>query len=63
MSAFTLHHGLPADLRDQAVALYWQAFGAKLGRVMGPEDKALRYLSHVMRLENGIGALDGHGRR
>jgi GNAT superfamily N-acetyltransferase len=61
-AAFTLNHGLPADMRDQAVALYWQAFGPKLGRVMGPEDKALRYLSRVMRLENGIGALDGQGR-
>ena len=62
MSTFTLHHGLPADVREQAVALYWQAFGPKLGRVMGPEEKALRYLSRVMRLENGIGALDGQGR-
>lgn len=60
--AFTLHHGLPDGLRDQAVALYWQAFGAKLGRVMGPEAKALSYLSRVMRLENCIGAVDGQGR-
>lgn len=62
MTTFTLHHGLPTDVREEAVALYWQAFGPKLGRVMGPEDKALRYLSRVMRLENGIGALDGQGR-
>jgi GNAT superfamily N-acetyltransferase len=62
MSTFTLHHGIPADVREQAVALYFQAFGPKLGRVMGPEEKALRYLSRVMRLENGIGALDGQGR-
>lgn len=62
MSTFSLHHGLPSEVREQAVALYWQAFGPKLGRVMGPEDKALRYLSRVMRLENGIGALDGQGR-
>ncbi len=61
MNSFTLHHGLPASLRDQAVALYWQAFGPKLGRVMGPEAKALRYLSRVMRLENCIGAVDGQG--
>ena len=59
---FTLRHGLPDALREQAVALYWQAFGPKLGRVMGPEAKALRYLSRVMRLENCIGALDGQGR-
>lgn len=59
---FTLQHGLPAHLRGEAVALYWQAFGSKLGRVMGPEAKALRYLSRVMRLENCIAALDGQGR-
>jgi ribosomal protein S18 acetylase RimI-like enzyme len=46
--------GLPDALRPQAARLYWQAFGTKLGRVLGPEDRALAYLersisaSHVM---------------
>lgn len=62
MIGFTLHRGLPFDQRDAAVRLYWQAFGPKLGRVLGPEDRAHRYLSRVMRTENCIAALDGQGR-
>lgn len=58
----TLRHGLPEDYRAHAVDLYWQAFGQKLGRVMGPEAKAQAYLARVMRLDNCIGALDKQGR-
>lgn len=58
---FTLHHGLPPHLRAQGVALYWRAFGSKLGRVMGPADRAHRYLGRVMRVDNCIIALDAQG--
>lgn len=54
--------GLPDRLRPEAVALYWQAFGSKLGTVMGPERKALRFLDRVMRAENCIYAQDAAGR-
>lgn len=62
MIAFRLHRGLPPDHLDAAVRLYWQAFGPKLGRVLGPEDRALRYLRRVMRAENCIIAVDGQDR-
>jgi len=55
----TVQLGLPEDLRAQAAALYWQAFGAKLGRVMGPDARALRYLDRVIRADHAIVALDG----
>lgn len=55
----TVQLGLPEALRAQAAALYWQAFGAKLGRVMGPDAQALRYLERVMRTDHAIVALDG----
>lgn len=48
---------IPEACRADAVRLYWQAFGAKLGRVMAPEDKALGCLARVMDLRFGIGAL------
>jgi ribosomal protein S18 acetylase RimI-like enzyme len=54
-----LQLGLPPALRPQAAALYWQAFGPKLGRVMGPEAKALAYLTRIIREDHAIVALDG----
>ena len=46
--------GVPADMRDQAAALYWEAFGEKLGRVMGPAPRATRFIArsiaHYSRL-------------
>lgn len=50
--------GLPADQRAAAARLYWQAFGGKLGRVMGPEALALAFLTRVIREDHVIAALD-----
>ena len=41
--------------------LYWQAFGGKLGRVMGPEPRALAYLLRVLRADHCICALSDSG--
>lgn len=54
-----LQLGLPPALRPQAAHLYWQAFGSKLGRVMGPEPRALAYLTRIIREDHVIVALDG----
>lgn len=53
---------LPVDLRASAAALYWQAFGPKLGRVMGPEARALAYLTRVIDPSHAVAAVaeDGH---
>ena len=56
-----VHLGLPGSLRDDAARLYWQAFGGKLGRVLGPERLALALLGRVMRTDHVIVALDGGG--
>ncbi|MEN9409914.1 MAG: hypothetical protein RL216_1888 [Pseudomonadota bacterium] len=60
--AVTIHSGLPEHLRPEAALLYWQAFGGKLGRVLGPEPRALRYLARVLRAENCLTAYDAQGR-
>lgn len=60
--SFTLHHGLPDHLRADAAALYWQAFGGKLGRVMGPDARAHAFLTRVIRADHALVALDGQGR-
>ncbi|MFN7050921.1 MAG: N-acetyltransferase, partial [Gemmobacter sp.] len=36
-----LHLGILPAHRQAAARLYWQAFGGKLSRVLGPETKAL----------------------
>lgn len=58
----TISKGLPEDLRSDAAQLYWQAFGGKLGRVMGPDAKALRYLNRVIVAEFALLAQDGEGK-
>lgn len=57
----TLHHGLPDALRAQAAALYWDAFGDKLGRVMGPKPKAIAFLRLALSQDHAIVALSNQG--
>ncbi len=54
-------HGLPGHLRPDAARLYWEAFGGKLGRVMGPEPLALRFLEAAMRPDHALAALSPNG--
>lgn len=56
-----LQLGLPDHLRPAAARLYWQVFGGKLGLVMGPEARALRYLEKAIRADHVIVALDDAG--
>ena len=58
---YTLQLGLPRNLRRQAAQLYWQAFGSKLGLVMGPEPRALAYLAAVIRADHAIIAMSDTG--
>lgn len=58
---YHLQHGLPESQRLAAARLYWQAFGGKLGPVLGPEARALRFLTRVMQMDHCIAALDDQG--
>ena len=44
---FALHVGLPSGQEGAAAELYWQAFGPKLNRLLGPEARALRMLASM----------------
>lgn len=57
----SLRMGLEPEQREAAARLYWQAFGGKLERVMGPEPLALRFLARVIRDDHVIAALDADG--
>ncbi|WP_424177471.1 GNAT family N-acetyltransferase [Yoonia sp. TsM2_T14_4] len=54
--------GIPDADRAEVAALYWEAFGKKLGFVMGPKDRALVFIGQVLRSDHGICAHDANGR-
>jgi len=54
--------GIPQNDRDEAAALYWDAFGEKLGFTMGPKYQALMFVRSVLRPDHGICAHDDNGR-
>jgi ribosomal protein S18 acetylase RimI-like enzyme len=53
--------GLPEPLRRQGAALYWEAFGAKLGRVLGPDRLALTFFERVILADHCVVAIDARG--
>lgn len=57
----TLFRGLHAELRPQAARLYWEAFGGKLGPVLGPDARALRFFERVIRGDLCFAAIDDSG--
>jgi ribosomal protein S18 acetylase RimI-like enzyme len=60
-SQVIVRSSLPDHLRPQAAALYWQAFGGKLGRVLGPDERALSFLQRVMRGDHCLYVMDVDG--
>ena len=54
--------GIPSKHREEAAALYWEAFGEKLGFVLGPKYRAMRFINNVLRTDHGVCAHDETGR-
>lgn len=54
--------GFPEAQRDRVARLYWQAFSGKLGLVLGPEARALDFLTPALRPSHAFCALDDDGR-
>jgi len=46
--------GLPTPLHPDAARLYWDAFGPKLGTVLGPDRRALAFLESVIRADHVV---------
>lgn len=57
----TIFLGLHPHLRPAAAQLYWEAFGGKLGRVLGPDRRALVFFERVIRADHCFTALDETG--
>lgn len=60
--AVTIFQGLTVAQRPEAARLYWEAFGGKLGRVLGPEDRARHFFQRVIRGDLCFAAVDETGR-
>lgn len=58
----TIRHGLDPDQRTEAARIYWQAFGGKLGAVLGPEARALAFLARALCPDHCYSAVDAGGR-
>ncbi|WP_306112891.1 MULTISPECIES: GNAT family N-acetyltransferase [unclassified Roseovarius] len=62
MTAVTIRHGFDPAHRQAAAALYWQAFKGKLGKVMGPDARALAFFEATMDADYALSAVDADGR-
>lgn len=54
--------GFPDHLRPAAAALYWEAFGAKLTRPLGPPEKGRAFIARVLRPEFAFAERSDDGR-
>ena len=61
MDTFTITPGIAPHHRHAAAALYWQAFGAKLGRVMGPDTRAISFFEANMVGDFALSAVSPDG--
>ncbi len=61
MKAPVIQPGFDATERPVVARLYWEAFGPKLSRVMGPEAKALALIEAVLDPTHGLCARDAGG--
>lgn len=53
--------GMRESDRSAAARLYWEAFGGKLGRILGPEPRALRFLERAIRADHCFTATSDDG--
>lgn len=58
----TISRGFADQERAQAAALFWQAFAAKLGKVMGPDEKGLAFFELALNPDFALVARDETGR-
>lgn len=61
MSEIRITKGFEPAERAQVAALYWEAFGPKLGLGLGPKPKALAFLARVANPDFALAARDMDG--
>ncbi|WP_298850692.1 GNAT family N-acetyltransferase [uncultured Ruegeria sp.] len=58
----TISRGFANQERAEAAALFWQAFAAKLNKVMGPDERGLAFFETVLNPDFALVARDETGR-
>lgn len=51
--------GLPRGHEKAAAGLYWEAFGAKLGKLLGPAERGTGFFEDTINPEAMLAAMDG----
>ncbi len=62
MTDITISTGFSDPERPAVAEMYWQAFGAKLGKVLGPADRALAFFTGSLNPDFALTARDSVGR-
>ncbi|MEU4729999.1 MULTISPECIES: GNAT family N-acetyltransferase [unclassified Streptomyces] len=58
----TLQRGVPEGAEERVAELYWEAFGGKLGRALGPAEAGRRFIAGHLHADRAVTALDEDGR-
>lgn len=58
----TVSRGFSPAERPLAASLFWQAFSAKLNRVMGPDEKGIAFFARALNPDFALVARDADGR-
>lgn len=58
---FEIVHGLPAGHEHAAAKLYWQAFGEKLGKLLGPSDRGIGFFKATVNPPSIFAAITPDG--
>lgn len=58
---FTIVQGLPAGQEAAAAMLYWQAFGEKLGKLLGPEQRGIAFFADTVNPPSIFAAIGADG--
>jgi ribosomal protein S18 acetylase RimI-like enzyme len=62
MSEFSISAGFSDAERADVARLYWQAFSAKLGRILGPDVRARTFFAQIISPEFALIARDPKGK-
>lgn len=62
MVDFEIRRGFSEEHRKRAALLFWQAFSGKLGKFLGPDERALSFFESVLNPEFSLSAVAPDGR-
>ncbi|MFD1156387.1 GNAT family N-acetyltransferase [Roseovarius aestuarii] len=61
MADFSIRAGFAETDLARAAVLYWDAFKGKLGKIMGPDERACGFFATTMNAEYALSAVDQSG--